>query len=147
MCLKIAFVTSDHINIKYLPLPYDRSICVKSQIGSSMPQLMQLQQGLTSCGILDAIRKCPNLWALAFVQGFCKLQSPDDFLDELEVKYSQSQLLKDKEIDVFKYFCEFVQSLGSSDDIESCSNLICFNYFCTFGRQHYCDVFSQLVSQ
>ncbi len=42
------------------------------------------------------------------VPGICKVQLPDDFLDELEVKYSQSQLLKEKEVDVFKYFCEFV---------------------------------------
>ena len=86
-----------------------------------MPQLMQLQQGLTSCGVLSAIRRCPNLWALAFVSGICKPQSPDEFLDELEVKYSQSQLLKEKEVDVFKYFCEFVQSPDSSDAAEGSS--------------------------
>jgi hypothetical protein len=56
--------------------------------------------------------------------GLGKIQSPDDFLDELEVKYSQSQLLKEKEIDVFKYFCEFVQSIGSSDGAEGSGTLI-----------------------
>ena len=79
---------------------------------------MQLQNGLTSYGVLDTIRRCPNLWASALVSGICKPQSPDEFLDELEVKYSQSQLLKEKEVDVFLYFCEFVQSLDSSDAAE-----------------------------
>ena len=84
-----------------------------------MPQLMQLQ-GLSSCGILESIKKCPNLWKVAFVRGkFCsKAKSPDQFLDDLEVKHSQSQLRKEKEIDVFKYFCEFIQSLESDEGMK-----------------------------
>ena len=83
-----------------------------------MPQLMQLEQGLSSCGILESIKKCPNLWKVAFVHGSSKAKSPDEFLDDLEVKHSQSQLQKEKEIDVFKYFCEFIQSLESDEGMK-----------------------------
>ncbi|XP_028394535.1 uncharacterized protein LOC114518737 [Dendronephthya gigantea] len=94
-----------------------QSICIKSQFISTMPELMQLEQGLSSCGILESVKKCPELWKFAFVRGSSNLKSPDEFLDELEVKYSQSQLQKDKEIDVFKYFCEFIQSLEFDEEI------------------------------
>ena len=73
---------------------------------------------LSSCGILESIKKCPNLWKEAFVRGSSKAKSPDEFLDDLEVKHSQSQLRKEKEIDVFKYFCEFIQSLESDEGMK-----------------------------
>jgi hypothetical protein len=64
---------------------------------------------------LESIKKCPNLWKVAFVRGSSKAKSPDEFLDDLKVKHSQSQLRKEKEIDVFKYFCEFIQLLESDE--------------------------------
>jgi hypothetical protein len=70
------------------------------------------------CGILESIKKCPDLWKLAFVCGSSKAKSPDEFLDDLEVKHSQSQLRKEKEIDVFKYFCEVIQSRESDEGMK-----------------------------
>ena len=48
------------------------------------------------------------------------------------MKYSQSLLLKEKEVDVFKYFCEFVQSLDSSDAAEGLCICGLFEYCFTF---------------
>ena len=37
--------------------------------------------------------------------------SVDDFLDEAEVEYSNSQVMKDKEIDTYTCFCDVMQLL------------------------------------
>jgi hypothetical protein len=75
-----------------------------------------LQQGLSNCGVLSTIRSSPHLFKPVFTPGHSQYIAPEKFLDELCVEYSSSQLLKAKEIDVFKYFCDFIDSLDSEQN-------------------------------
>ena len=78
-----------------------------------MPQLMQLQDGLSSCGLITSAREHPHLWEKAF--NLSKRCSPDvtveDFMDQLVATFSMSQMQKEKEIDVYKIFCDFLLAI------------------------------------
>ena len=76
---------------------------------------MQLQQGLSNCGILSAIRSNPDIFEPVFTPGHSTQIKPEMFIDQLEVEFSTSQLLKAKEIDVYKYFCDFIDSLDQEE--------------------------------
>lgn len=43
-----------------------------------------------------------------FVPGFARSISPEKFLDQLVVQFSLPQQCKEAEIDVYKYFCDFI---------------------------------------
>ena len=73
-----------------------------------MPQIMQLQKGLSACNVLSSARENPALLKTVFVPGFARSIIPEKFLDELVVV---SQRCKEAEIDVYKYFYDF--SVGS----------------------------------
>ena len=79
-----------------------------------MPQILQLQSGLAACNVLCSIQKWPELWKALFVAGETKVLKPTEFLTEINVEYSQSQVKREKEIDVFKLFCDVIQSLDHS---------------------------------
>ena len=80
-----------------------------------MPQLIQLQTALSSCKILDSIRKHLDLWRPVFVPGLNCVIEPVEFLDGIVVNYSTSQRHREAEADVFKYFCDVIQKLDSTD--------------------------------
>lgn len=89
---------------------YFRSIYIKSQFATTLPQLMQLQEGLKSNGLLESIRQFPMLWKGVFLPNESSFSlSADDFLDQLVPTFSCSQAQKQLEIDVFKLFSDFVQ--------------------------------------
>lgn len=79
-----------------------------------MPQILQLQSGLAACNVLGSMQKWPELWKALFVAGEMKHLTPTEFLTEIKVEYSQSQLKREKEIDVYKLFCDVIQSLDHS---------------------------------
>ena len=82
-----------------------------------MPQILQLQSGLAACNVLCSIQKWPELWKALFVAGETKVLKPTEFLTEINVEYSQSQVKREKEIDVFKSFCDVIQSLDHSQGL------------------------------
>lgn len=49
-----------------------RSICIKYLLQGCMPQIMQLQKGLSACNVLSSARENPALFKTVFVPGFCK---------------------------------------------------------------------------
>lgn len=75
-----------------------------------MPQIMQLEGGLSACNVLNSSREHPVLWKSVFVPGFTVNITPMEFLDQLSVQFSDSDHCKNAEIDVYKYFCDFMQS-------------------------------------
>lgn len=93
-----------------------RSICVKDQLSTIMPQIMQLEEGLSSCNVLSSARKHSKIWEPIFLQsGYNNQFTPDEFLDQVIAEFSSSQIDKNKEINVYKYFCDFVMGLNNSD--------------------------------
>ena len=79
---------------------------------TSLPQMMQFGEGLNSCGVLTSMRENPLLWEPLFDPNNASFKfSPDNFLDEMIPKFSSSQIYKQKEIDVYKIFCDYVQTL------------------------------------
>lgn len=73
---------------------------------------MQLQQGLNNCGVLASAIKYPKLWEPVFTASSRpSMLTAEEFLDGFVVNFSTTQVLKQKEIDIFKLFSDFVESL------------------------------------
>jgi hypothetical protein len=91
---------------------YFRSLCIKDQIGDVLAELMEIKNGLEACGISsDTIRKRAELWQIMFKSGSFFSLPAEEFLDELIVVFSESQIRKNAEIDVYKYFCDAMLSI------------------------------------
>ena len=79
---------------------------------TALPQMMQLEEGLNSCGLLTSMRENLKLWEPLFDPDNTSLKlSAEKFLDEIIPTFSCSQICKEKEIDVYKIFCDYVQTL------------------------------------
>ena len=73
---------------------------------------MQLEEGLSCCGILSTMRDWPKLWEPIFDPNNAIFHmSSDALIEEICPSFSTSQMLKEKEVDTYKYFCDYVQSL------------------------------------
>ena len=75
---------------------------------------MQLQEGLSTCGVLGAVQKSPKLWESAFVAGAGYSVTANNLIDEIQPKFSLSQLRKDKEADSYHNLCECIYSLEAN---------------------------------
>lgn len=73
-----------------------------------MPQLLQLEEELTCCNLLTAVKKLPKIWKPFFVPGNTFHLSADEFLDQVMADYNISQSTRSKEVDTFKYFCDVI---------------------------------------
>ena len=82
---------------------------------------MQLEEGLSSCGILESIRQFPDSWKPIFTHADVFKMTSDQFLDEVVVEYSSSQIVKDLEINTYKVFCDVMQSIYEEG---SCQNSV-----------------------
>ncbi|XP_046844259.1 uncharacterized protein LOC124438266 isoform X3 [Xenia sp. Carnegie-2017] len=93
-----------------------QSICVMGHFSSVLPQIMQLLEGLSSCGLINYMIENPELWKPLFdpYNDSFKL-SADTFLNEIIPTFSSSQIHKEKEVDVYKIFCDYVQTLDTED--------------------------------
>lgn len=74
-----------------------------------MPMTLQIIEGLKVYGLLSAMQNHPNIWKPVFVKECMPVITPTTFLDEVEANYSDSQVVKEKESDVF--FIIFLLSL------------------------------------
>ncbi len=75
---------------------------------------MEIKKGLEACGIsTDAITKGAELWQIMFKSGGFFSLSAEEFLDELIAVFSDSQIRKNAEIDVYKYFCDAMISIDT----------------------------------
>ena len=87
---------------------------MKDQIGDVLAELMEIKNGLEACGISsDNIKKHAELWQMMFKSGGFFNLSADEFLDELNAVFSDSQIRRNAEIDVYKYFCDAMISIDT----------------------------------
>jgi hypothetical protein len=70
--------------------------------------IKQLEEGLSVCKLLDAIRARPVLFRSVFVSGCISDQDADKFLDGLKVTFSEHQKEQIVEATVYKHFCYIV---------------------------------------
>lgn len=89
-----------------------RSICVKDQLSGFLPALLQILHGIEATGLIDVIKKSPEIWQPVFGIGNSFEITASEFLDELVVIYSDSQRKKMAEVDTFKYFCDTIESIS-----------------------------------
>lgn len=90
---------------------------VKDQLNNILPQVIQFQDGLSSYGILDTMRKSPDLWKPVFTNSELFKLSANNFIENLVAEFSESEILKTKEVDAFKLFNDFVEDLEESSEL------------------------------
>lgn len=73
--------------------------------------LKDLEEGLQYFGLLCQVKKHPGLFKQLFTPSSQYAVTAENFLDNLMVMYSQQQLLKNLEDDIFKYFTDFILAL------------------------------------
>ena len=84
---------------------------MKDQIGDVLAELMEIKNGLEACGISsDTIKERAELWHMMFQSGSFFSLSADEFIPV----FSESQIRENTEIDVYKYFCDAMISIGTS---------------------------------
>ena len=77
---------------------------------------MQLEEGLSSCGVIYSLREHPQLWEKVFLKNHSSEDiAADDFMGLLVANFSISQRNKEKEIDVYKMFCDFLQAIDRGE--------------------------------
>ena len=94
-----------------------RALIVKDQFNSILSQLIQLQDGLSSCCVLQDIRKSPDVWKPVFTESQLFQLSHSQFIENLVPEFSESQVRKEKETDVFKLFNDFIEDVGESSKL------------------------------
>jgi len=90
-----------------------RSICMKDQLCQYLPQLVQMENGLDECGILNHMRRNTQIWKPVFASGNCFTIIADEFQDNMTVNFSESQICKDAEITTFKFFSDVLTTIDA----------------------------------
>lgn len=72
--------------------------------------VLQIMEGLKVYGLLSAVQNNPDIWRPVFNKEFMPKLTPTTLLDEVEVNYSDSQQVREKQSDVFFHFCSVVNS-------------------------------------
>ena len=88
-----------------------RCICLNDAVVPKIPMLKDLEEGLQLYGLSQLIKQNSEVLEPVFTQSDKFNITADNFLEKLIVHYSQQQLYKSKEEDVFKFFADFVQAL------------------------------------
>ena len=78
-----------------------------------LSSISKLEEGLKTYGLLKTIREHPLIWEPVFVSGSAPSLTATAFLNELLVDFSLSNVKKQKEIDVFYHFTNYIQSLNT----------------------------------
>ena len=77
-----------------------------------LPMLDQFATGLSSFGVLDVMKQNRPIMEALFVAKHSNFFVPitDKFLDRIDAEFSEDgSNRKDKEVDIHKFFCDFVQ--------------------------------------
>ena len=86
---------------------------MKDQLSPYLPALLQITHGLDGCGLLEIIRRSPEVWQHVFTAGNVFKITADDFLCQLVVEYSASQIKKLAEMDTYKFFCDVIELMDT----------------------------------
>lgn len=86
---------------------------MKAVIQPQLGMLAQLEEGLKLYGFLQEVKNNPDFFWPLFVDDASSMfdVSPDEFLTDVMVTYSERQVEKHAEEDTFKHFCDFVEFL------------------------------------
>ena len=90
-----------------------RSICIEDQLSQYLPQLVQIESALCECGILGHMRRDKELWKPVFANGNCFTIAANEFLDQIIVNFSESQLRRDAEFKTYKFFSDVIKSMDN----------------------------------
>jgi hypothetical protein len=106
-----------HVNSKVqLCLPctvsVSSAICLKDQVGHILPQLLQLEEGLQTYGLLRSIRAYPAVWETVLVIGKGHQITANSLIDSFDIQYSESQVKCKAEADTHTYFCDFIDGVA-----------------------------------
>ena len=110
MILRFQVIVSILIPCVFIMSMYS-SICLKDQVGKILPQLLQLEEGLQTCGLLDSNRATSAVWKTALVIGKGIPVTANSLIESFDVLYSDSQAKQEAEADTYTYFCDFIHSV------------------------------------
>ena len=96
---------------------YCRSMCIKDQLSCYLPALLQITYGLEGCGLMGTIRRYPEIWRPVFESGNIFTITAEEFLENLNADYSESQISKLTEVDCFKFFCDVIESMDTGKEL------------------------------
>ena len=74
---------------------------------------MQIDTGLSQCGLTTPIRNNSKIWQPVFESGNMFMLSAEEILDQSIVEFSESQLKKEAESDTYKYFCDVLEAIDN----------------------------------
>ena len=84
------------------------------EFSKKMPMLDQMISGLQSFSVIDCLRSNKKDLEPLFVQSAVFVPNADVLLESIEPEFSEAgSNRKDKEVDVFKFFHDFVKDLHS----------------------------------
>ena len=92
-------------------------MCIKDQLGEYLPQLLEIQSGFATCGLVDDLKKNADLWSIVLESGNTFKLSADEFLDQISAEFSDSQLMK---IAAYKFFCDTIEIIAAGGIIIIC---------------------------
>lgn len=86
------------------------AIHFKAVVKPILPMINQLKKGLQLFNLLDVIKDHPNHFSLVFTPNSAFKVSPADFIDSLNVQYSEDGTnAKSLEVETFKVFTDFLE--------------------------------------
>ena len=100
-----------------------RSLCIKTNWKNTCHRYCKLKVGWQN---VTYIRNNPNVWQPVFETGNMFKVSSGEILDDSVVEFSESQILKEFEIDTHKYFSHVPESMDHGGK-GFCSNAIFFS--------------------
>lgn len=62
-----------------------------------LPALLQIAHGMEGCGLLEVVRRFPDIWQPVFGVGNSFQVTAEEFLENLDAEYSFSQIKKNAE--------------------------------------------------
>lgn len=86
-------------------------MCIKDQLSQHLPQLVQIKRALYECGILGHMGKDKELWKPVSANANCFTIAADEFLDQIIVSFSESQLRREAEFNTYKFFSDVIESI------------------------------------
>jgi hypothetical protein len=90
---------------------------MKDQLSECLPQLMQLEEGLSVCGVLKSIQDFPRVWREVFEKDHSIQFSAKSLLHSTDVDFSLSQLQKEREIDTYKAFTDVINLIEEQGEL------------------------------
>eukprot|EP00112_Aurelia_sp_Birch-Aquarium-sp1_P006350 Seg1702.9 transcript_id=Seg1702.9/GoldUCD/mRNA.D3Y31 product="G2/M phase-specific E3 ubiquitin-protein ligase" protein_id=Seg1702.9/GoldUCD/D3Y31 len=95
------------------------AIHFKAVVEPILPMINQLKKGLQLFNLLDVIKDHPNHLSLVFTPNSAFKVSPADFIDSLNVQYSEDGTnAKSLEVETFKVFTDFLEMVEHDESNE-----------------------------